>query len=126
MPINPKLVHVYTLSDPVADREAGAWVFQYHGESFVTDPDGANPEPFAWADQPHEDVDFAVKTREEIAGAMRINPAKLALVQHSDPTFPAPIVTFRDGPVWSAAAVDPWAPTAASAVPARDGHLPRV
>ena len=68
MPINPKLVHVYKLSDAVAGRTEGAWVFQYHGESFLTDPDGANPEPFAWADQPHEEIDFALKTREEIAG----------------------------------------------------------
>ena len=81
MPINPKLVHVYKLSDAIEGRKEGAWVFQYHGESFLTDPDGANPEPFAWADQPHEDVDFEARSQEEIAGLMRINPAKLAFVR---------------------------------------------
>jgi hypothetical protein len=127
MPINPKLVHVYQLSDAVEGREKGAWVFQYHGESFVTDPGGANAEPFAWADQPHQVIDFEVKTREEIAGAMRINPAMLGVVQRTDASFPAPIATFHDGPIWSAEAVEPWAGStaAATAVPARDGHLPR-
>ena len=124
MPINPNLVHVYRLTDKIAGRAEGAWVFQYHGESFVTDPGGAKAEPFAWADQPHDVLDFAVKTREEIAGAMRINPAKLALVQRTDKTFPAPIVTFRDGPIWAAEAVEPWAPTPAP-VPSRDRGLSR-
>jgi len=121
MPINPKLVHVLALDDPVEGRADGAWVFQYHGESFVTDPGGANPAPFAWNDPAHRVLDFAVKTREEIAGVLRINPAKLGLVVRGDPTFPAPIVTFRDGPVWSADAIEAWAPTPTSTpVPARD------
>jgi hypothetical protein len=124
MPINPKLVHVYQLSDPVEGRPDGAWVFRYHGEAFVTDPGGGNPEPIAWSDQPHQAMDFDVKTREEIAGLLRVNPAKLGLVQRSDPTFPAPILDFRDGPIWAAEAVERWAPTR-PAVPARDRNLPR-
>ena len=85
MPINPKLVHVYKLSDAVEGAaKKGAWVFQYHGESFLTDPDGANPEPFAWADQLHELVDFEARSQEEIAGLLRINPAKLAFVRRDD------------------------------------------
>jgi hypothetical protein len=111
MPINPKLVHVYKLTDPIEGRADGAWVFQYHGESFITDAGGANPEPFAWSDQPHETVGFDIRTREEIAGLLRINPAKLGLVKASDATFPAPLLEFRDGPVWSADAIDAWAPT---------------
>ena len=91
MPINPKLVHVYQLLDPIEARPNGAWVIQYHGESFLTDPGGGNPEPFAWADQPHQAVAFDVKTREEIAGQLRINPAKVGIVQRTDATFPAPI-----------------------------------
>jgi len=108
MPINPNLVHVYRLTDAIEGRKDGAWVFQYHGESFVTDPGGGNPEPFAWADQPHELLDFEVKTREEIAGALRINPAKLGIVQRTEADFPEPILSFRDGPIWSAEAVAPW------------------
>ena len=123
MPINPKLVHVYRLTDSIEARPKGAWVFQYHGESFVTDPDGSNPAPFAWADQPNEPVDFEVKTREEIAGQLRINPAKLGLVKASDATFPAPLLEFRDGPVWSAAAIEAWAPTQPS-VPTRERGVP--
>ena len=111
MPINPKLVHVYQLIDPIEARPKGAWVFQYHGESFVTDPDGGTPEPFAWADQPHQVLVFGVRTREEIAGQLRVNPAKLGLVRATDPGFPAPLLEFRDGPIWSADAIEAWAPT---------------
>ena len=123
MPINPKLVHVYQLTDPIEARPGGAWVFQYHGESFLTDPGGANPEPFAWSDQSHEVLGFEVKTREEIAGQLRINPAKLGLVKATDSTFPTPILEFRDGPVWSAEAIDAWAPTQ-PAVPTRERGVP--
>jgi hypothetical protein len=124
MPINPKLVHVYQLTDPVEGRAAGAWAIQYHGETFITDLGGANPEPLAWSDQPHTAVTFPVKTREEIAGSMRINPAKLALVQRSDSSFPAPLLSFRDGPIWAADAIEAWAPTQ-PVVAARDRNLPR-
>lgn len=111
MPINPKLVHVFQLVDAVEARPEGAWVFQYRGESFMTDPRGGNPQPFAWIDQPHLAVDFGVMTREEIAGRLRINPAKLGFVKVTDPSFPPPIVEFRDGPIWAADAIDAWAPT---------------
>ena len=124
MPINPKLVHVDRLTDAVEGREKGAWVFQYHGESFLTGPDGTDPEPFAWNDQPHEPVDFEARSQEEIAGLLRINPAKLAFVQRDDPAFPPPIVIFRGGPIWSAEAIEAWAPTRAPDT-TRDRSLPR-
>jgi hypothetical protein len=124
MPINPKLVHVFQLLDPLEGRPNGAWVFQYHGETFLTDPGGANPEPFAWSGQPHEVMGFEVRTREEVAGALQVNPAKLGFVQRTDPTFPAPILSFRDGPIWAADAVERWAPTRPP-VPGRDRSLPR-
>ena len=54
---------------------------------------------------------FEVKTREEIAGILRINPAKLTLVARTDSTFPKPILEFHDGPIWAADAIDTWAPT---------------
>ncbi|MEA2609679.1 MAG: hypothetical protein QOJ75_1922 [Chloroflexota bacterium] len=117
MPINPKLVHVYQLTEPPEGRKKGAWVIQYHGESFLTDPGGGKPEPFAWSDQPHELVNFEVKSREEVAGQIRINPAKLGFVQKTDKTFPAPILTFRDGPIWSADAIEAWAPTQVPVAP---------
>ena len=116
MPINAKLVHVYALTDPIEGRPEGAWVIQYHGESFLTDPGGAKPEPFAWSHQPHQVVDFDARTQEDIADQLRINPAKLAFVRRGDDTFPAPIVTFRDGPIWSAEAIEAWAPTNTSDV----------
>ncbi len=124
MPINPNLVHVYQLLDPIEARPNGAWVIQYHGESFLTDPGGGNPEPFAWSDQPHQVLAFEVRTREEIAGQLRINPAKLGLVRRADPAFPAPILGFRDGPIWAAEAIERWAPTR-EPVPTRDRGLPR-
>lgn len=119
MPINPKLVRVYQLTDSIEARPTGAWVFQYHGESFLTDPGGGNPESFAWSDQPHEVLGFDVTTREEVAGQLRINPAKLGFVKATDSTFPAPILEFREGPIWSAKAIDAWAPTR-PVDPARD------
>src|SRR5260221_3225161 len=54
MPINPNLVRVFKLLDPVEGRADGAWVFQYHGEDFLTNPGGGNAEPFSWNDQAHE------------------------------------------------------------------------
>jgi len=111
MPINPRLVHVYRLTDAVEARPDGAWVFQYHGESFLTGPNGADPEPLAWTDQPHDPLDFEVVTSEEIAGILRINPAKLTLVARTDSTFPKPIIEFHDGPIWAADAIGAWAPT---------------
>jgi hypothetical protein len=125
MPINPNLVRVFQLVDPIDGRPDGAWVFQYHGEDFLTDPGGGNPAPFSWSAQAHQPIDFPVKTREEIAGQLRINPAKLGLVRRSDPSFPAPIVTFRDGPVWSAAAIEAWAPAVARPQ-TRERGLPRT
>jgi len=125
MPINPNLVRVFRLVDPIEGRPDGAWVFQYHGEDFLTDPGGANPEPFSWSDQVHQAIEFPVKTREEIAGQLRLNPARLALVQRSDPAFPPPLVTFRAGPVWSAAAIEAWAPTEAPR-PIRERGVPRT
>ncbi len=124
MPINPKLVRVYRLLEPNEARPDGAWVIQYHGETFLTDPGGGNPEPFAWSDQAHEVVDFEVKTREEVAGGLRINPAKLGFVSRTDPTFPGPLLRFRDGPIWAAEAIERWAPTQ-PIVPTRDRSLPR-
>lgn len=124
MPINSNLVRVFQLTEPVEGRAGGAWVFRYHGEDVLTDPGGGNPEPFSWNDQAHQPIDFPVRTREEIAGKLRLNPAKLALVQRSDPSFPAPIATFRDGPIWSAAAIAAWAPTPASP-PTRERGVPR-
>lgn len=124
MPINPNLVRVFKLLDPVEGRADGAWVFQYHGEDFLTNPGGGNPEPFSWNDQAHEVIGFEVKTREEIAGQLRINPAKVGLVQRSDSSFPAPLVTFREGPIWSADAIEAWAPTRA-AMPTRERGVPR-
>ena len=125
MPINPNLVRVFQLTEPVEGRAGGAWVIQYHGEDVLTDPGGGNPEPFSWSDQAHQAIDFPVRTREEIAGKLRLNPAKVALVQRTDPAFPAPIATFRDGPVWSAAAVEAWAPTPEPR-PTRERGVPRA
>jgi len=124
MPINPNLVRVFQLTDPIEGRPNGAWVIQYRGEDFLTDPGGGNPEPFSWSDQAHQPLDFEVKTREEIAGQLRLNPAKLGLVRRSDPAFPAPLVTFRDGPVWSAEAIETWAPTQPPP-PTRERGVPR-
>jgi hypothetical protein len=128
MRINPRQVHVSLVLDPVEGRPDGAWVVQYRGEAFLTDKGGGNPEPFVSSGQglqPLEsrarartpDTGFDARTGDEIAGELRINPALLSFVQRSDPSFPPPIATFRDGSVWSAEAVERWLPTRESASP---------
>ncbi len=129
MAINPKLVRVFLLLDPLAGRPNGACVIQYRREAFVTDPGGDNPEPFAWHGQPVQVIEsrakakppllgFDVKSREDIARELRINPALVDFMRRGDDTFPAPILSFRDGPIWDAEAVERWSPT-------RQPHLAR-
>ncbi len=125
MPINPRLVHISRLLEPVDGRPDGAWVIAYHGQAFLTGVGGSDPEPFAWHDQPHEPVEgFAVITREELAGALRVNPALLGFMQQSDPGFPKPLLTFREGPIWDADAIERWLPTRQT-LDARDRSQPR-
>ena len=125
MAINHRLVRVHLLLDPVAGRPNGAWVIEYGHEAFLTDKGGGNPEPFTWSGQPSEAVEsranarpplmgFDVSTREDIARQLQINPALVGFVQRNDPTFPTPIVTFGDGPIWDAEAIERWAPTRAA------------
>ena len=134
MAVNPSLVRVYALLDPVEGRPNGAWVIQYRQQAFLMDKGGGNPEPFTSSGQPIQIVEsrarakpplpgFDVKTRGDIARLLRINPALLDFVQRGDPTFPAPIVTFRAGPVWDAEAIERWAPTR-QALAARDWSRP--
>jgi hypothetical protein len=127
MPINSKLVHVSRLTDPIEGRAEGAWLIQYRGQSFVTDVGGANAEPFHWKDQAHEPVDFDVVTQEELAGVLHVNPALLGFMQKSDPSFPAPLLAFREGPIWDASMVDAWLPTRGEeALDTRDRSRPRT
>jgi len=60
----------------------------------VTEP-GGQPRAICLADQPHEILDFEVKTGGEIAGALRINRPSSAIVQRTEADFPEPILTFR-------------------------------
>ncbi len=122
MAVNSKLVRIYLLTDPVEGRPDGAWMIEYRGQAFVTDPGGGNPESFAWSGQAREPVESRVRakapatgfdamSREDIARALRINPALLTFVEHGEPGFPGPILEFRDGPIWDAEAVERWIPT---------------
>ena len=72
----------------------------------------------------YDEEDNVLPLAREIAGALRINPAKLGIVQRTETDFPEPILSFRDGPIWSAEAVAPWAPRQ-TPVPARERGLPR-
>ena len=58
------------------------------------------------------------------AGALRVNPALLGFMQQADPTFPKPILSFREGPIWDAQAIERWIPTR-QPLDARDRSLPR-
>ena len=132
--IKLRLVRVYVLLDPIEGRQDGAWVIQYRGQAFLIDKGGGNPEPFVWGSQAKQVVEsrakaklpllgFDVRTREDVARDLRINPALLDFVQRGDDTFPEPIVTFRDGPLWDAEAIERWAPTRRPPA-ARDRSLP--
>lgn len=125
---------MYVLLDPIEGRQNGAWVIEYRRRAFLTDKRGGNPEPFVWGSQPRQVVEsrakakpprigFDVKTREDVARELRINPALLDFVQRGDDTFPEPIVTFREGPLWDAEAIERWAPTRRPPA-ARDRSLP--
>jgi hypothetical protein len=122
MAVNSKLVHAYQLADPVEGRPDGAWVIEYRGQAFLTDPGGGNPEPFTRTDQARQPIEsrarakapatgFDVMSREDIARALRVNPALLTFVEHGEPGFPGPILEFREGPIWDAEAVERWIPT---------------
>jgi hypothetical protein len=123
------------LLDPIEGRQEGAWVIQYRRQAFLIDKGGGNPEPFVPGSQPMQVIEsraksrppvvgFDVKTREDIARELRINPAVMDFVRRGDPTFPEPIVTFREGPIWDAEAIERWAPTR-QAPGARDRSLPQ-
>jgi hypothetical protein len=122
MAVNSKLVHAYQLVDPVEGRPDGAWIIEYRGQAFLTDPGGGNAEPFAWVGQARQPIEsrarakapatgFDAMSREDIARALRVNPALLSFVEHGEPGFPGPILQFREGPIWDAEAVERWIPT---------------
>jgi hypothetical protein len=120
--VNSRLVRAYQLVDPIEGRPDGAWVVEYRGQAFLTDPGGGNPEPFTWSGQDRRAIEsraharapepgFDAMSREDIARALRVNPALLSFVEHGEPGFPGPILQFRDGPIWDAEAVERWIPT---------------
>ncbi len=120
--INSRLVRAWRLADPVEGRPDGAWVIEYRGQAYLTDAGGGNPEPFTWTDQARIPIEgrahakapetgFDAMSREDIARALRVNPALLSFVEHGEPGFPGPILQFRDGPIWDADAVERWIPT---------------
>jgi hypothetical protein len=115
-------VRAYLLLDPVEGRADGAWVLEYRGQSFLTDPGGGNAQAFTWTGQSRQPIETRAKTkppltgfdakgRDDIARDLKINPALLAFIEHGDPDFPQPIVHFRDGPIWNAEAVERWTPS---------------
>jgi hypothetical protein len=122
MAVNSKLVRAWRLIDPVEGRPEGAWMIEYRGEAFLTDPGGGNGQPFAWTGQARDQIEsrarvkapavgFDAMSREDVARELRVNPALLAFVEQGEPGFPGPILRFRDGPVWDAEAVERWIPT---------------
>ena len=138
MPINSKLVHVARLTDPIEGRADGAWLIQYHGQSFVTDVGGANAEPFHWKDQAHEPVDFDVVTElvfpDRDAFVAWIEKLSVEAIGTDEQTFldrsrsfPAPLLAFREGPIWDASAIDAWLPTRGEeALDTRDRSRPKT
>jgi hypothetical protein len=46
--------------------------------------------------------------RQHVAREIGARPFEVDLLAEADRTFPPPVVTFHDGPVWDAAKVERW------------------
>ena len=116
--VDTQHVQIRLLFAPADGRGHDALWLEYLGENFVLDLDLTNPKPFHWTSEPYEDLTretippggraIELRNREHIAreiGARRHDVDALISV---DPTYPRPLVTFADGPVWDAAAIERW------------------
>jgi excisionase family DNA binding protein len=125
-PFNPRPGYVDTahvrrrlLFAPADGRGTDAIWIQYLSEAFVFDLDLTNPKPFRWTGQPFQDLAgweqppstlrrVELWNREQLAVALQAQPYAIDLLPEIDPTFPEPIIKFRDGPVWDSEAVERW------------------
>jgi excisionase family DNA binding protein len=117
--VDPQHIRVRLFLSPADGRGHDALWLQYLRESYVLDLDYGNPCPFAPSRETYGSLDLLTGTppggrvfefwnRRHVALEVGAAPAVVDLLPAQDPTFPAPVVTFRDGPIWDAEQVQRW------------------
>jgi excisionase family DNA binding protein len=112
-------VRVRLFLAPADGRGHDAIWLQYLRESFVLDLDYRDPRPFRPTQATYEALDLLTGTppggrefefwnREDLALELGASALAVEILPAHDPTFPQPVVTFRDGPIWDAAQVQRW------------------
>ena len=103
---------------PADGRGHDAIWLQYLRENYVVDLDLTNAKRFYPTKRTYEQLDLLTNTPPGGRTFEFWNAQQLArelgatsvvdVLSRQDPTFPPPVVTFRDGPVWEAAKVQRW------------------
>lgn len=131
--VDTQHVRVRLLFAPADGRGHDAIWLQYLRESFVLDLDWTDSRPFRWSSQPFQALDpestppggrvIELWNRAHVARELGTRSDLVDSIVRQDATFPLPVVTFRDGPVWEGAAVERWI---RQHTPAKDWTLPRA
>lgn len=116
--VDTQHVRVRLYLAPADGRGHDAIWLQYLRENYVVDLDLTNASRFYPTKRTYEHLDLLADTppggrtfefwnaqqlSRELGGSLVVDD----LIQR-DPTFPPPVVTFRDGPIWEAAQVERW------------------
>ena len=116
--VDTQHVRVRILFAPADGRGHDAIWLQYLSESFVFDRDWGNPKPFRWRSEDYQAFDqtttppggrvIELWNRNHLARELETPPDHVDVLMKLDPSFPGPVVTFRDGPVWDRISVERW------------------
>jgi len=117
--VDTRHVRQRLLLAPADGRGHDAIWLQYLRQSFVLDLDLTNAKSFRPTRETYEHLDMLTGTppggreievwnREHVARELGGREFEIDLLVEHDLSFPAPMVTFHDGPVWSAAQVRRW------------------
>ena len=116
--VDTQHVRIRLLFAPADGRGHDSIWLQYLRQSFVLDLELTNPMPFRWTSQPYQDLTkettppggrtIELWNREHVGREVGALPFEVDLLTNIEPDFPAPVVTFHDGPVWDGARVERW------------------
>ncbi len=118
--VDTQHVRVRLFLAPADGRGHDALWLQYLRESWVLDLDYRDPRRFVPSRETYGSLDLLTGTppggrtfefwnRRHVALEIGAAPATVDLLPAQDPTFPMPVVTFHDGPIWDAERVQRWA-----------------
>jgi hypothetical protein len=116
--VDTRHIRVRLFLAPADGRGHDALWFQYIRQSFVLDLDLTNAVPFQATRQTYEHLDLLTDSppggrtielwnREHVATEIGARQFEVSLLVDIGQIAP-PAVTFRDGPVWDAAAIERW------------------